>query len=154
VRSLEHFQKCLYGQEFHLRTVHSALDSTPARIKLYFPAPPRPEAQQCTDSHAEKNANTINISRHGASSCGCSCSRMRPSRRKEGSAERPRLGTYSTRSRGWTTPGMGRYRLPETHVKGLLGLMEVAGSERRHTGAPLGVRRRTVQNSSDSPPSV
>jgi hypothetical protein len=30
-----------------------------------------------------------------------------------------------------------RYRLSEPHVKGLVGLMEVSGSKRRHTGGPL-----------------
>jgi hypothetical protein len=61
VKSLEHFHKYIYGQEFHLRTnmadefqelggADRPLDLAPAGVQLYFRAPSRQKAQQCRRS--------------------------------------------------------------------------------------------------------
>jgi hypothetical protein len=133
-----------------------ALDSALTGIQLYFRAPPRLEAQQRRCSfkttmprgmYALPQSGDASRRKTSTSYCSSTRSRLGSGGAENGTAKRLRLRAHSTGSRNRTTIGVERYRWSHSYVKQLLGSMEVAGYEKRHTRAQLGIGQRTISGS-------
>jgi hypothetical protein len=174
---MERFHKYLYGQEFHLRTDHSALTWLMSFKNLEGQTAPwiqRLQEYTFTSEHPQgrKHKNTYALSRRPCREDFTHCHNIearadikqirsisavaaagRDPVTENGAIKRPRHTAHSTGGRNRAATGMEKYHRPQPHVQKLLGSVEVARCEKRHTRAQLGIRQRTMYNSPNSHPS-
>jgi hypothetical protein len=87
------------------------------------------------------------------SNWGCSRSGLGSSSSENRTTEWPGPRAHSGGSRERTVPRMEIHGRPQSHVQKLLDPTKIPLCEERHIRAPLGIRRRTIKNSSDGSPS-
>jgi hypothetical protein len=169
VRALEHLHKYLYGQQFHLRTDHSALTWLMSFKILEGQTARWIQRQQeynFTSEHHQgrKHNNTDALSRRPCQENCMYCHKVEtradvkqvrpiaalPAVGWDPVAKRPRHRTHFTGIRNRKTTGVERHRRPESHVQKLLGSVQTTRCEKRHTRAQMEIRQRTVPSSPNS----
>jgi hypothetical protein len=128
------------------RTNHT-LDSALTGIQLYFWKPARLKAQQHRCSFKTVMPRGCKTS---ASYCSCTRNRLGSGGAANRTAKWPRHRAYSRGSRNWMTIGVERHRWLQSYVQKLLGSVEIAHCEKRHTRVQLGICQWMISNSSNS----
>jgi hypothetical protein len=157
VRTLEHFHKYPYRQEFHMHTYHSVLTllmcfknlkgQTACWIQhlqeYNFWALSRLEAQCREDcAHWQKVALAEVKQMWALETVAANGWDWATIRREQLNC--PRRGTNPRRSRGWTMPRMERHYQLQSRIQGVLGSMEVTRSKGWCTGPPPEVHQWVI----------
>jgi hypothetical protein len=86
----------------------------------------------------------------GASYCGCTRVQLGSCHFEKRTTERPEHRAHFRESRARTVPRVEEHSRPQPHFQDVLGPMEIPHCVNHRILAPLGIRRRTMRNSSES----